>query len=261
MLVLYDNAFSPFTRKVRMVLDYKGIPFESVDGLALAELPRLRELSRRAEVPVLVDGDLVIPESADIVAYLEDLKPIPTIFPVGAANRARARSWQRTADRVIDAILHDISLWIWPTHRRGDEPPARLLELGHADLHQLLTELERSLADGPFICGDLSIADFAVQPHMPALRFVGFSLDPARYSRVLAWQRRMKQLGPVRRDLENARRAVAEKFGSGASPYEGQKVVWRGDRIEWLLSKGYDEWWLSERRSGRAVVPSPLAGA
>lgn len=35
LLVLYDNPFSPFTRKVRMVLHHKGLPFRSVDGLAL----------------------------------------------------------------------------------------------------------------------------------------------------------------------------------------------------------------------------------
>jgi glutathione S-transferase len=257
MLVLYDNPFSPFTRKVRMVLNFKGIPFESVDGLALDELPKLRELSRRAEVPVLVDGDLVVAESADVVSYLEDLKPIPTVFPASVTGRAKARSWQRRADQVLDAILHDISLWIWPTHQRRDEPPARLVELGHADLREVLTELDRSLGERPFICGDLSIADFAVQPHMPSLRLVGFTLDPDRYPRVVAWQRRMKRLEPVRRDLANIRRAV-ERFGSETSPYEAHKIIWRGDRIEWLLSKGFDDWWRSERRSGRAVVPSPF---
>ena len=28
MLLLYDNAFSPFARKVRMVLEHKGLAFE-----------------------------------------------------------------------------------------------------------------------------------------------------------------------------------------------------------------------------------------
>ena len=29
MITLYDNAFSPFARKVRMVLEHKGLPFEA----------------------------------------------------------------------------------------------------------------------------------------------------------------------------------------------------------------------------------------
>ena len=31
---LYDNAFSPFARKVRIVLDHKGLAYEALDGLA-----------------------------------------------------------------------------------------------------------------------------------------------------------------------------------------------------------------------------------
>jgi len=50
-------------------------------------------------------------------------------------------------------------------------------------------------------------------------------------------------------------RSVVEKFGSGASPYEAEKVVWRGDRIEWLLAHGFQDWFSSELASGRAVVP------
>jgi glutathione S-transferase len=33
MIKLYDSAFSPFARKVRMVLEYKGLNYEVVDGL------------------------------------------------------------------------------------------------------------------------------------------------------------------------------------------------------------------------------------
>jgi len=42
---------------------------------------------------------------------------------------------------------------------------------------------------------------------------------------------------------------------SGQSPYEGEKIVWRGDRIEWLLAHGFHEWLLAELQAGRAVVP------
>ncbi|MBW1906025.1 MAG: glutathione S-transferase N-terminal domain-containing protein [Deltaproteobacteria bacterium] len=41
MLTLYDNPFSPFARKVRMVLGFKGLEFESIDALALNEHDRL----------------------------------------------------------------------------------------------------------------------------------------------------------------------------------------------------------------------------
>lgn len=115
MITLYDNPFSPFARKVRMVLHRKEVVFDSIDALALAEQPRLAALNPGAEVPVLVCGDLAVANSAEIVAYLDDRFPQPTILPGSAAQRARARSWQRLADTAVDAIVHDVSLWISST--------------------------------------------------------------------------------------------------------------------------------------------------
>jgi hypothetical protein len=62
----------------------------------------------------------------------------------------------------------------------------------------------------------------------------------------------------VREDLERVKRAAREKFVDGPSPYEGERIVWRGDRIEWLFHHGFVDWWYEEYRAGRAVVPSEL---
>ena len=70
MLTLYDNPFSPFARKVRMVLRFKGLEFESIDALALDEHDSLVEVNPRAEVPVLVDRGFTVTDSTDIVYYL-----------------------------------------------------------------------------------------------------------------------------------------------------------------------------------------------
>ena len=56
MITLYDNAFSPFARKVRMVLEHKRLAFEVIDGLAPAGHARLAAVNPRVEVPVLQDG-------------------------------------------------------------------------------------------------------------------------------------------------------------------------------------------------------------
>jgi hypothetical protein len=46
-----------------------------------------------------------------------------------------------------------------------------------------------------------------------------------------------------------------EKFSAGPSPYESERIVWRGDRIEWLIAHGYWDWFQSELEAGRAIVP------
>jgi glutathione S-transferase len=241
-----------------MVLAIKDVSCESVDALALAERERLLAVNPRGEVPVLVDGDVTVANSSDIAAYLEDRFPTPPLLPSSPAARATARTWQRIADTVLDAIVHDVSLWIWPTHRRTDSPPPGLVEAGRRDLEAVLAQLETALGPGAFLCGELSIADLSLFPHVSSLRLVGLSLDP--FPRVLGWNRRMREVPAVRADLEHVKRSVNEKFSSGASPYEAEKVVWRGDRIEWLLAHGFGDWLQSELAAGRAVVPCPVPG-
>jgi len=256
MITLYDNPFSPFTRKVRMALNFKQVAFESVDALALSEHERLVAVNPRAEVPVLIDDDVTVVNSADIVAYIDERFPSPPLLPPSPVGRAKARAWQRTADTILDAIVHDISLWVWPTHQRTDDPPAGLIEAGRRDIEKILADLDASLADSHFLCGAVSVADLALFPHISSLRVLGIPVE--KYESVVRWNTEMRQLPAVRADLGYVKRSAAEAFGGTSSRYEGEKVIWRGDRIEWLLAKGFHEFFAAEVAGGRAVIPRSL---
>ena len=121
MIKLYDSAFSPFARKVRMVLEYKGLNYEPVDGLLKSNHAALKAVNGRIEVPALVDDDIVVVNSADIVAYLDNRYAAKSIYPDAPAIRVHARAWERVADTFVDPIFVDISYWKWA------EPPTRCL--------------------------------------------------------------------------------------------------------------------------------------
>jgi glutathione S-transferase len=259
MITLYDNPFSPFARKVRMVLVWKGLPFESIDALAVRNVDALGSVNARREVPVLVDGATRVVNSADVVAYLDHRYGPPLALPMEPTRRVAARAWERLSDGIVDAILHDISIWMWPTHRRTDAPPAGLIEAGRRDLSRILTMIEDALAAEKFLCGDVSIADIALFPHVQSLRVLGLPPDAREHPRIHDWLGRMRSLPFVRSDLEVVRRGVAEKFGGpGASPYESERIIWRGDRLEWLFANGFHGWWANEMTAGRVVVPVSL---
>jgi len=258
MLTLYDNPFSPFARKVRMVLAYKGLAATSIDALAHAHHAELIALNRRGEVPVLVDDRVTITNSSDIVAYLEHRYPDPSILPANPGTRVAARAWERLADGVLDAIIHDISIWTWPTHRRADSPPPGLIEAGCRDIAEILQRLELALGTADFICGALSIADLALFPHLSSLKPLGIGVAAETHPHLAGWNRRMRELPIVQRDLEYVKRAAREKFAEGASPYEAERIVWRGDRLEWLFHNGFADWWYAEHRAGRALVPASV---
>ncbi len=218
MLTLYDNPFSPFARKVRMVLRFKGLRYRSIDALALDEHDHLVDVNPRAEVPVLVDGEVTVTDSVDIIDYLEDRFPKPAVLPAKSELRAKARRWQRLADTVLDAIIHDISLWGWPTHDRSDPPPNGLLEVGRRALRQALVDLERSIDASGFVCDQLSVADFALFPHVSSLKPLGVLFEESSHPKLLRWNRQMRMQAAVREDLEYVKCSAIEKFGKGRSP-------------------------------------------
>jgi glutathione S-transferase len=259
MTTLYDNAFSPFARKVRMVLECKGLAFEAVDGLAAANHDRLAAVNPRREVPVLVDGDVVVVNSPQIVAYLEHRYPERPVYPADPATRAAALEWERLADTLFDAITHDASNggFGFP---EGTRPPG-LLEAARADLAPIYARLEGTLAEPAparagvareFLCGSLSIADLALFPHMTAVKFLDVAFDGATHPRLLAWYKRLRQHPVCRADLERTR-SFLRSVGPGLQ--RPARIVWRGDRIEWMLAHGFGDWFFAEVRAGRVAFP------
>jgi len=37
--------------------------------------------------------------------------------------------------------------------------------------------------------------------------------------------------------------------------FERTKIFWRGDRIEWLLARGFHNWFFDEIKAGRVLWP------
>jgi len=85
---LYWARGSPYSWRVQLGLDYKGLRFESrpVD-LATQEQqsPQPRRLTPRGRVPVLADGDYGVFESVAILYHLERRSAAPPLFG-GAAQ-------------------------------------------------------------------------------------------------------------------------------------------------------------------------------
>lgn len=251
MITLYDNAFSPFARKVRLALAHKGIVHDVVDGLALANRELLEKVNGRVEVPALDHDGLVVVGSADICLYLERLRPEPSLYPTDDAEWVRARAWERCADTTIDPILINLSYWSWA--ERDDQLPAAWLDAARRDLELVYAALERDLADRHFVCGPLSIAELALFPHLTATRFYGVGHDPERHPRLHAWLKRLRTMELFAADLERTKRFMAT-FATG-SAHERRKIFWRGDRLEWVLARGFHGWLAKEIEEDRVIFP------
>jgi glutathione S-transferase len=253
---LFDSAFSPFARKVRMVLEFKGLEFQVKDELLKANHADLKAVNGRGEVPTLVDGDTVVVNSSDIVSYLEHRYPDRPVYPDAPDARVHARAWERTADGFIDPILVDISYWKWA--ERPDTIPTGLLDAARADLSLVYDSLEAELTDREYVSGPLSIADMALFPHIASARAmeVGYSRD--RYPGITSWFARMRSLPICAADLKRTRDFMADMGGDGL---EKKKIFWRGDRVEWILARGFHDWFFNEIQAHRVLWPGPALPA
>jgi glutathione S-transferase len=86
-LVLYRAPYSTNVERVALALAHKGLEVESV-LISYENRSPVVEVSGQGLVPVLVDGDEVIPDSTRILRYLEAKWPDPPLFPRDATRRA-----------------------------------------------------------------------------------------------------------------------------------------------------------------------------
>ncbi len=256
MIKLYDSAFSPFARKVRMVLEHKELAFEAVDGLLKSNHDALRAVNGRVEVPALVDGVVTVVNSADIVAYLEFRYPDKPVYPAAPAARVHARAWERAADTLIDPILINISYWLWAD--RPDTMPDGLLAAAQAELGLVYARLDQDLRAREFVSGDFSIADIALFPHMAAASAMKVDFSPAHHPNLARWFGHMRRLPICVADIGRARAYVAHL---GDHDVERRRIFWRGDRIEWMLSHGFHDWFMREITEHRVLWPGPALPA
>jgi glutathione S-transferase len=100
---LWSGLLSPFSAKVRIVLAEKDLPVEimpipwSRQTLWGPKPSEFVAVSPRGQVPVLIDGDVVVYDSTVICEYLEDRYPSPPLSspPTPPAGRAAGSSKTR----------------------------------------------------------------------------------------------------------------------------------------------------------------------
>ncbi|WP_028218154.1 glutathione S-transferase family protein [Paraburkholderia oxyphila] len=120
--------------------------------------PEFLRLNPAGKVPVLVDGDQVIPESAAIVLYLADKYPEKGLLPTDLEERAQVYRWTLFAVTELEQPLWRITRhsFLYPPDKRlpGD------IELARADFLTMAAILDKHLEGREFIVGDrLTVAD------------------------------------------------------------------------------------------------------
>lgn len=194
MLALYQFEASAFAEKVRLILDYKQLPYRTIEVTPGVGQVEIFQMTGQRQVPVLKDNDQVIADSTAIALYLEETYPDRPLIPPDPRQRGLCLALEDWADEAIVANARKVMVGAFKQHPNfrtallpatTPEPlrnlvsalPGEVLNLvgtgvgfGPADIkaatHSLKQQLEclcALLATSPYLLGDQpTLADVAV---------------------------------------------------------------------------------------------------
>jgi glutathione S-transferase len=186
VITLYDADRCPYCARVRIVLAEKGIEYETVE-IDLDDRPAwIYEKNPLGKVPVLEEGEFVLPESGVINEYLEERYPEPALWPDDPAERGLGRLLVFSFDQLSKPYY---------ALRRGDDGARERLDRALAGLDALLEAQ-------PFLSGrEYGLADIAYVPWILRARDrMGVDLEP--FTAVGGWVDRLAARPAIAAELD-----------------------------------------------------------
>jgi glutathione S-transferase len=104
MVTVHGVPASPFVRKVRLVLEEKGVAYQINPVVPFPKTPELLEISPLGKIPILEDDGFITPDSTVICAYLERTHPEPRLYPADSREFALALWYEEYVDTRLAEI-------------------------------------------------------------------------------------------------------------------------------------------------------------
>src|ERR1019366_6852194 len=234
-LELYHGLASTCSKKVRLCLFEKGLPFKS----RLLDLQKFEQhepeylaLNPNGVVPTLVHGGRPIIESSIIIEYIDETFPETPLKPTDTYGRAMMRLWTKYSDDVAYKAVYvptwhklrsraaaglsakelDKTLSRVPSGERRErwEKMAqggyseKELEEAYAKMRACLDRAESGLDRSPWLAGDsYSLADIAMIPFIDRIRNLRPDFLPeGDYPRLLDWYGRLSSRPAFRKAFQ-----------------------------------------------------------
>jgi len=164
-ITFHYGSGSPYAWRVWFALEHKLLAYD-LKVISFSDgdhkKPEFLKLNPRHRVPVIVDDNFSLYESAAIVEYLdEQFSSGPSLFPGDARRRAVIRRLVREADVYVADTMNPLIDLVLFTKREIWDPQA--ISAAYVKLGRELGKWEPVLA-GDYLAGDLSAADFTLYP-------------------------------------------------------------------------------------------------
>jgi glutathione S-transferase len=189
LIKLYDFELSGNCHKIRMMLSFLGLDYEKIDTDLRRKdhmNPDFIVLNRLHKVPVLIDGEFVLRDSAAIMIYLARQYGKPEWYPGSPREMGEIQQWLSfSVNEVFNGLAMVRAILIF--NRVFDLK----LALTFSDI--ALDQLEFRLKDHDWLALDrFTLADIACYPYTALVHEGNISLEA--FPAIRAWFKRIEPL-------------------------------------------------------------------
>jgi glutathione S-transferase len=210
VIQIHHSPFSSNARKALLVAKLLGIEFEPIvvdlPGGAQRK-PEFLALNPNGVVPVLVHGDVVLPESNAIMAYLCDVTASDAaraLYPTALAPRAQVNRWLFWMSNHWSPAIAGLNFEhvLKRMFGQGDADPAQVAR-HEGFFKRWAAVLDAQLGKTPWVTGEvMTIADLALAAPLMYAQAAKLPLDG--FANVQKWHAKIREL-PAWRETEMTR--------------------------------------------------------
>ncbi len=207
---LYQFPLSPNSMKVLALAYELGLPIETKSLNVFqgeTRTPEMLAKNPNGKVPILEDGDFVLWESNAMLGYLAAKAERRDLAPHAPRERAEVDRWLSWQSAHFGPAVGKVA-FERIVKKLGGLGPAdeAVVKKGTEEFATVARVLDASLERREYLCGRLTIADFALITHAMVLEDCGLDLSP--YPSAAAWRERVMARPGVRRAMAEARAAA-----------------------------------------------------
>jgi glutathione S-transferase len=206
---LYSFPLSPNCQKVVALAAEVGIPLElvAVDLFkGQSRTPELLAKNPNGKLPILEDGDFVLWESNAMLGYIAAKAERADLAPAAPRERADVARWLSWHNAHFAPAIRKVAFERVVKKLAGlGAPDEAVVQQGSAEFSEVARVLDVSLGSKEYLCGRLTIADFALAPSAALTESCGLDFSP--YPKASGWLRRMTARESMRKALAAARGA------------------------------------------------------
>lgn len=196
MLTIHGVPISVHTRKVIVTAIEKQLAYANEPTIPFNPPPGWDRLSPTGRIPVLTDGDLVLPDSSVICVYLERTHPRHPIYPSGTRDHVRALWFEEYADGTLFRdVVHGLFFQkvIRPRILKQESDAAVIEKILAEAMPKSFGYLEGCI-EGEYLAGErFSIADIATVSNLVNFHYLGFTIDSGRYPKLAGYFERLNR--------------------------------------------------------------------